>query len=155
MRQKMKSSNGPPDFRDDHLRPRVLVEEEDGAVRAAIVDMLEDAGFESIGCGGPDSQASGHCPLESHEKCGATENTDVIFCSLRMSDPRNREILKSLKRLHRNTPIVVEVPKPQAASLHGSLIGTHVVYTPITRRSLTKAVLDAWQAEDPILETLR
>ncbi len=146
---------GPGDFSDEHLQPRVLVEEEDGAVRAAIVEMLEDAGFESVGCGGPDTQISGHCPLENHKECGTARHADVIFCSLRMSDPRNREILKSLKRLHRNTPIVVEVPKPQAASLHGSLIGTHVIYTPITRRSLTKAVLDAWKAEDPILATLR
>ena len=155
MRLKTSSADNPPDFTQEHLRPRVLVEEEDGAVRAAIVEMLEDAGFESAGCGGPDTQASGHCPLENHEECGAATKADVIFCSLRMSDPRNRQILKSLKRLHRNTPIVVEVPKPQAASLHGSLIGTHVVYTPITRRSLTKAVLEAWKAEDPILATLR
>lgn len=144
-----------PSFGDEHLHPRVLVEEEDAAVRAAIVEMLEDAGFESVGCGGPDSQPSGRCPLEHHQECTAAESADVIFCSLRMSHPRNREILKSLKRLHRNTPIVVEVPKPQAASLHGSLIGTHVVYTPITRRSLTKAVVDAWNAEDQILATLR
>ncbi len=155
MRLKTSSADNPPDFTQEHLRPRVLVEEEDGAVRAAIGEMLEGAGFESAGCGGPDTQASGHCPLENHEECGAATKADVIFCSLRMSDPRNRQILKSLKRLHRNTPIVVEVPKPQAASLHGSLIGTHVVYTPITRRSLTKAVLDAWKAEDPILATLR
>ncbi|MAG04682.1 MAG: hypothetical protein CL406_08800 [Acidimicrobiaceae bacterium] len=155
MRLNKNHAVGPGDFSDEHLRPRVLVEEEDDAVRAAIVEMLKDAGFESVGCGGPDTQSSGHCPLENHEECGATTQADVIFCSLRMSDPRNRQILKGLKRLHRNTPIVVEVPKPQAASLHGSLIGTHVVYTPITRRSLTKAVLDAWKAEDPILATLR
>lgn len=155
MRLNKNHAVGPGEFSDEHLRPRVLVEEEDGAVRAAIMEMLDDAGFESVGCGGPDTQSSGHCPLENHEECGAATQADVIFCSLRMSDPRNRQVLKGLKRLHRNTPIVVEVPKPQAASLHGSLIGTHVVYTPITRRSLTKAVLDAWKAEDPILATLR
>ena len=152
---KKSSSQNPPSFNKEGLRPRVLVEEEDGAVRAAIVEMFEDAGFESVGCGGPDAQASGRCPLVSHESCHAADQAEVIVCSLRMSDPRNRDILKNLKRLHRNTPIVVEVPKPQAGNLHGALIGTHVVYTPITRRSLARAVMDAWKAEDPILATLR
>jgi len=58
VRLKTSSADNPPDFTQEHLRPRVLVEEEDGAVRAAIVEMLEDAGFESVGCGGPDTQAS-------------------------------------------------------------------------------------------------
>ena len=111
MRLNKNHAVGPGDFSDEHLRPRVLVEEEDDAVRAAIVEMLKDAGFESVGCGGPDTQSSGHCPLENHEECGATTQADVIFCSLRMSDPRNRQILKGLKRLHRNTPIVVRGTK--------------------------------------------
>ncbi len=149
------AETNPPEFSEEHLRPRVLVEEEDAAVRAAIVDMLAEAGFEAVGCGGPDCQSSGHCPLETLDDCGAAADTDVVFCSLRMSDSRSRSILRNLKRLHRNTPIVVEVPKPQAAGLHGVLVGTHVLYTPITRRSLTKAVLDAWKAPDPILATLR
>jgi hypothetical protein len=124
--------------------PRVLVEESDGAVRSSIVRLLEREGFQVVGCGGPDDNAGSRCPLMKPASCPAAAEADVIFFSFPLSNPTNREILRLLKCRHSNTPIVVEVPKPQVAVHSELLAGTHVVYSPITRRSITHAVRKAW-----------
>ena len=145
----------PPEFSGQEGRRRVLVEESDPAMRGAITRLLDDAGFEAIGCGGPEDHPGKRCPLDSGYGCDAAAGTDVIFFSFRLANPENQKILKDLKRLHPKTPIVVEIPKPQAVGHHGLLVGTHIVYAPVTRRSLTEAILDALAAPDPIIATLR
>lgn len=144
----------PPEYTTIH-RPRVLVEEPDGAMRTSYVNLLRRSGIEAIGCGGPEDQENARCPIEAGTGCDAAELADVIFFSFRLADDRSREILRGLKRMHPRTPIVVEVPKPQAFRYQDVLRGVSTVYAPVTSHSLTKAVLDAWQTPDPILETLR
>ncbi len=136
-------------------RPRVLVEEQDGAIRSSYVNLLRDAGFEAVGCGGPEDQGSARCPLVMGQGCDAAERADVIFFSFRLADERNRDILKALKRLNPKTPIVVELAKPQSFRYQDVLRGVHLAYAPVTGHSLTKAILDAWEAPNPILESLR
>ena len=132
-----------PRFSPWRTDPRVLVEESDGAVRSSVVRLLEKAGFQAVGCGGPDDNAGSRCPLMEPASCPAAAEADVIFFSFRLANPTNREILRLLKCRHPNTPIVVEVPKPQVAA-HGELLaGTHPVYSPMTRRSITHAVRKA------------
>lgn len=149
----------PPKFSDQEEnqeeRCRVLVEESDSVKRGAITRLLNDAGFEAIGCGGPKEHPGKRCPLDGGNGCDAAAGTDVIFFSFHMADPESRKILKDLKRLHPKTPIVVEIPKPQAMGHHGLLVGTHIAYAPVTRRSLTEAIMDALVAPDPIMATLR
>jgi len=153
----------PPEFSTVH-RPRVLVEEQDGAIRSSYVNLLRDAGFEAVGCGGPEDQegarcslaiGQARCPLVKGQGCDAAERADVIFFSFRLADERNRNILKALKRLNPKTPIVVELPKPQSFRYQDVLRGVHLAYAPVTGHSLTKAILDAWEAPNPILESLR
>jgi len=144
----------PPEYTTVH-RPRVLVEEQDGAVRTSYVNLLRRSGIEAIGCGGPGDHDDARCPIEVGAGCDTAELADVIFFSFRLADARSREILRGLKRMHPRLPIVVEVPKPQTFRYQDVLRGVSTVYAPVTSHSLTKAVLDAWQAPDPILETLR
>jgi len=129
--------------------PRVLVEESDGAIRESVVNLLEDAGFEAVGCGGPGENHGARCPLSGTTGCSAAADADVIFFSFRLADPENQQILRMLKRQHPNTPIVVEVPKPKVMTYQELLVGTHPVYTPLTRRTITRAVLNAWAAATP------
>ncbi len=134
--------------------PRVLVEESDGAIRDAMVQVLEEAGFEAVGCGGPDDHPGSRCPLVADGECPAAQLADVILFSLRISDPVNQAVLRALKRRHPSTPIVVEVPKPKVVALNELLVGTHPVHSPLTRRSLTRAVRDAWSSPDPLVSAV-
>ena len=131
--------------------PRVLVEETDGAIRDSMIQILEEAGFEAVGCGGPNDHPGSRCPLVVDGTCPAASLADVILFSLRISNPANREVLRSLKQRHPSTPIIVEVPKPKVAALNELLVGTHPVHSPLTRRSLTRAVRNAWASPGPLV----
>jgi len=134
----------PPRFSRWRSDPRVLVEESDGATRESFLRVLEQAGFEAVGCGGPDENSGSRCALSGPAGCAAAADADVVFFSLRHSDPVNQEVLRALKRRYPHTPIVVEIPKPKELAHHDLLIGTHPVYSPITRRTLARSVREAW-----------
>ncbi|HIL47356.1 MAG TPA: response regulator [Acidimicrobiia bacterium] len=137
------------------IAPRVLVEEDDVATRHAMVATLRAAGFDTVGCGGPDHQGERPCPLEVGEDCPAAVEADVIFFSFRLAEQRNRLILKKIRRVNQRTPIVVEIPEPQINRYQDVLNGTTLVHSPLTRQSLTKAVLDAWNGPDRLQRVLR
>ena len=137
------------------VAPRVLVEEDDAATRHAMVTTLRAAGFDTVGCGGPDDHGNHPCPLEIGEGCTAAVEADVIFFSFRLAEQRNRLILKKIRRVNPRTPIVVEIPEPQINRYQDVLNGTTLVHSPLPRQSLTKAVLDAWNGPDRLQRVLR
>ncbi len=146
---------GPRPVHDNGSSPRVLVEEDDPATRQAMVNTLRAAGFDTVGCGGPDDADGRSCPLVQGDGCPAAEDADVILFSFRLADQHNRMILKQIRRANPRTPIVVEIPQPHAARHQDVLVGTTLLHSPVTRKTLTQAVLDAWHGPNRRQRVLR
>jgi hypothetical protein len=119
---------------------RVLVESADPAVRWAIANLLKEAGFSVITCGGPQSLAHAQCSLIADGDCGAAAGADVIFHRLNPSHLGERKVLEALRQAYPDKPIVVEIPRPSAGKFAELLKGCQVIYMPATRASITAAL---------------
>jgi DNA-binding NtrC family response regulator len=128
-------------------RPRVLVEDHDGATRTASIAILQRAGYDAAGCPGPAELAGGRCPLVDSGKCALAQDADAIVCSLRLSARANADVLRAHRRAHPSVPVIVEVTGPQAKALGHLLDGCRQVAFPFTRSPLLSAVADAVSAQ--------
>lgn len=128
----------PPTF-EPGGRPHVLVEATEWANREVLVKHLHEAGYAVVGCAGPEG-TDGRCALVATGECESARSADVIVQSLRHTDPRNREVLETLRRHYPETPIVVEVPTPRVEQFAEDFDGCHVVPYPATLSQLTHAV---------------
>ena len=93
-------------------RPRVLVEDPNGAFRNADFRAFEQAGFDVALCTGPDADTD--CPLHDSQRCGLVERADVILFGLGTTDERSRAVLRALRTHYPETPVVVEVPRERS-----------------------------------------
>lgn len=109
----MPFSHGPDDVHpgewpEESSKPRVLIENPDGAELWAHADVLREAGYDVAMCGGPSPKTEDHahttCPLVTEGRCPLVEGADVVVSTTRLTD--GREILRALSG--RSTPLVVE-----------------------------------------------
>jgi DNA-binding NtrC family response regulator len=117
---------------------RVVVENVDGAERFIEQAILEDAGFEVVGCAGPAELQDSTCPVTAGSDCPAIEAADLVVSSFRVEDPDGSRIIGAIRQRYPDTPIVVEAP-PAAVQRHGEVLeGCHVLY-PLTAQTLLGA----------------
>jgi DNA-binding NtrC family response regulator len=130
-------------------RPRVLLEDPDGAVRSAGEQFLRREGFDVAVCGGPEQMGRRACPLVADGHCELSAGADVIYTGLAWHDPEGREVLKALRARHPRTPVVVEIPYPAVARFQDVLEGCHLVHTPVGRAAMVAAIRTALEQGVP------
>lgn len=121
-------------------RPRVVVENPDFGIGYAVEKVLEDAGCEVAVCGGPDQLVNQACPLIYEGTCDLVAGADLVVHSLNLDRPEHAEVLRALRSMHPEVPLIVEVPGPSAARHVGLLDGCVVIPFPATRESLLDAL---------------
>ena len=124
-------------------RPRVLIEDPDGAIRSTSERFLLREGFDVASCGGPEEMGRRACPLLTTGSCTLTAGADMVYTSLRWHHPQSREVLRALRVRHPRTPLVVEIPSPAAERLQEVLEGCHVVHMPVGRTAMVGAIRGA------------
>lgn len=128
----------PGAWAEGEARPRVLVEDPDGAVLAASRRILEREGFEVATCAGPEP---GHrCPEVTSAGCPLMQGVDVIYSSLDWHEPEHREVLEAQRAHHPGVPVIVEIARPQAAHEEALLEGCEVVHMPADGAVMVAAV---------------
>jgi DNA-binding NtrC family response regulator len=130
-------------------RPRVLLEDPDGAMLWASESFLVREGFEVATCRGPEQMGRHACPLVADGECELSAGADVIYTSLAWHDPASREVLKALRARHPGTPVVVEIPSPDVAKFQDVLEGCQLVHTPVGRVAMAAAIRTALEQGVP------
>lgn len=98
----------PGEWPEQSSKPRVLIENPDGAELWAHAEVLREAGYDVAMCGGPTPKTEDHahttCPLVTEGRCPLVEGADVVVSTTRLTD--GREILRALSGS--GAPLVVE-----------------------------------------------
>lgn len=136
----------PGSWADRTDRPRVLIEDPDGAVLSSCEEFLRRDGFDVAVCRGPQADGVHHCPLVTSGECSLTDGADVIYTALSWHDPKSREVLQAIRARHPQTPVVVEIPQPQVERFADLLAGCQLVLVPSGRASMRRALQDALAA---------
>jgi len=121
-------------------RPEVLLEAPEGADTGALWGLLADAGYRVSWCPGPSGAAPSWCPLLGGHRCALVESADVVLCALGFSDASCRQVLEGLRRLHPDTPVIVETPMSQAVRWESLLQGHPVLPMPPSSRAVIEDV---------------
>jgi hypothetical protein len=121
-------------------RPRVLVENPDGAQLWAYAETLREAGYDVATCAGEHPDGADRCPLIETGRCGLVEGADVVVstCSI----PRGDRLLAVLGLLG-STPVVFEAPPPDFERYAHLADNAKLVPTPVTAQALLDAVAQA------------
>jgi DNA-binding response OmpR family regulator len=139
----------PTDWHDRDSAPRVLIESSDGSIAAATENLLLEEGYDVSTCRGPAGQA-GRCPLVTDGDCARVEEADVILFSLRLTDDRCLDVLRTLRAAVPETPIVVEIAQPKVADYAADLVGCHILPLPYTRETVGAAISAALSGESSV-----
>jgi hypothetical protein len=67
---------------------------------------------------------------------------DVVVHDLDLDKPEHRAVLRTLRRVHSDTPIVLELPRSTARDYATLVEGCHVIY-PYDMERFVRAVADA------------
>jgi hypothetical protein len=106
-------------------KPRVLIENPDGAELWAHADILRDAGYEVAMCAGPtagskeEHQERTLCPLLAEGHCPLVDGADVVISTTYLAD--GREILATLSA--RDAPALVVEGTAADLARDGDVIG--------------------------------
>jgi len=136
----MSRSIKPPHF-DGSAGPRVLIEAGDWAQQESLARILQDAGYATASCDGP--EAGMRCSLVAGSGCSGCREADVVVHALRHSDPRNREVLLEVRQRFPDLPLIVEVPGPRVDRYPDDFVGCIVIPQPMTTSHLLAAVSEA------------
>lgn len=98
-----------PDWPPHRSGPRVLLEGVGG--RWPAETDAEAAGLDVLACPGP-GRCQRPCPALEGEPCPLVEGADVIVMASAAADEDWDEIRASHRRLHPETPVIVEGPRP-------------------------------------------
>ncbi len=92
-------------------RPRVLIENPDDGGGLAEAAILRRAGYSVAVCPGPlpRGRPAAGCPLLVDEPCALANGADAIVTSLGLDRPRTRDVVRALRRLYPETPLIIEV----------------------------------------------
>jgi hypothetical protein len=124
-------------------RPRVLVEDPDGAVLWASARILEEAGYDVACCQGPTPAGGGVartcCPLLTGGACPLVEGADVVVSTTSL--PESAEILEAVAS-HR-APLVVAGPERVVCERVEPIGAGTALPFPVTTEKLVGAVAAA------------
>jgi len=135
-----------PQWSASDVRPRVVVEHEDPVWRWAAAGLLEEAGYQVGGCGGPHELAGGECPLVTDGQCTLIEGADAVVNGLGIRDPGHRAVLASVRAHDGGLPVLVELPSPQRERLQADFPGCQQLPFPVRPQDLVEAVGAAIEA---------
>ena len=121
-------------------RPRVLLEDPDGAILAVTDSFLVGEGFDVATCGGPEAMGRRSCPLLSQGRCDLVEQADVVYTSLQWHHAQSRDVLQALRARHPRTPVVVEMTQPHVERFRDLLQGCYLVRVPAGRKAKVAAI---------------
>ena len=132
---------------EDSGRPRVLVEDPDGAVLWAYTRILDEAGYDVVGCQGPTGADGGGlarrcCPLLVGEPCPLVAGADVVVSTTSL--PEGAEILEAVSQ--HEAPLVVSGPQRTVEARTRSMRPVTSLPYPVTREKLVEAVSAALEA---------
>lgn len=130
---------GLPKWSASGVRPRVVVEHDDAVWRWAAAGVLESAGYQVLGCGGPHAFADGTCPLVSEGRCALIEGADVVVNGLGIRHPANRDVLTTMRGAS-SVPVLVELPTTQRERLEADFPGCERIPFPVRPQDLVLAV---------------
>ena len=119
-------------------RARVLVEDTDPASAWAAQHLLERQGYDVAVCGGP--EALGGCPLVEEGCCPLAQDADVVFTSLRLSRPGNRQVVEAVAARWPDRPLIVEATRPDADTHADLLDGCRLLVAPVTSKAVEREV---------------
>ena len=119
---------------------RVLIEELDGAEAFAYWHLLTDNGYVVEWCPGPKSPLGGRCPLVSCGHCELVERADVVVSSLGIDNEPSRNVLGALRRLHPETPVIVEASRREFTRRADLFEGNSILRSPVTAAVLLDSV---------------
>jgi hypothetical protein len=129
----------PADWIGEESGRRILVEEEDPALRGAMAAALRDAGYMTAECAGPGSHGDGRCPLVERGQCAAVDEADAVMQVLVPSDEAMNEV-RSIIREHRpDLPIALMAPEATAFRYPHLVDGATVSSVPLTRKGVAGA----------------
>src|SRR5262245_24470894 len=85
---------------------RVLIEEDDGALRKAMARTLRNAGYQTAECPGPGPGATAQrrCPLVEGEGCAAVHQADIVLQVFVPSDVAMSQVRRSIFQTEPDTP---------------------------------------------------
>ena len=159
-RKKLPRSIHPGEWPEQTGKPRVLIENPDGADLWAHAEVLREAGYDVATCAGPTAETKrvpwfrrGHlywadpqpmerqertlCPLVAGGHCPLAEGADVVVSTTQLTD--SREILATLSA--RSTPALVVEGTSSGLERDSDVIGDSVEITlPVLPRQLVEAV---------------
>lgn len=121
---------------------RVLIEEPDGAEAFAYWSLLMDNGYEVEWCPGPGRPSEGPCPLVASGHCELVEHADVVVSSLGVHYEPCRDVLGAIRRLHPETPVIVETTRGEFTRWGDLFDGSWELRAPVTRQALLGSVHD-------------
>ena len=129
---------------EDSGRPRVLVEDPDGAVLWAYTRILDEAGYDVVGCQGPTGADGGAlarrcCPLLVGEPCPLVAGADVVVSTTSL--PQGAEILEVVAQYE--AEIVLSGPERTVEVRTQGIRPVTPLPYPVTRTKLVDAVAAA------------
>jgi hypothetical protein len=137
----------PPGWVGPASARRVLVEEEDSALRKAMAEALRGAGFQTAECEGPGTHGDGRCPLVEGAGCAAVDEADAVIQVMVPSDRAMNEVRAVIREHRPDLPITVMAP-PTTAARHPDLVeGLTVATGPLTKEAVVEAVVDSGAAD--------
>jgi DNA-binding response OmpR family regulator len=122
---------------------RVLIEESDGAEAFAYGQLLSKNGYDVQWCPGPDDPIGGRCPLVTTGHCELVEQADVVVSALGIDQESCRHVLATIRRLHPQTPVVVQASRRESARWAHLVEGKSVLETPVCGPALLASVAGA------------
>ncbi len=122
---------------------KVLVEEPDGAEAFAYWHLLTDNGYSVAWCPGPDGPTGGRCALVATGHCKLVEEADVVVSSLGIDHESSRDILQEIRRLHPETPVVIQASRREFTRWADLFDGESDLRVPVTGRALLDSVEQA------------
>lgn len=123
--------------------PKVLIEEDDGALREAMATALESAGYQTAACAGPGRNGKRSCPLSDGANCRAVDAADVVVQVLAPHNHAMDEVRKAIQDHDPDLSIAVIAPSATAARHPDLVEGTHVWTGPISSTGVVAAVAEA------------
>jgi AmiR/NasT family two-component response regulator len=125
-------------------RPRVLVEARDDGWRRTTVTVLEQRGYEVIGCVGPRSESDEPCPAVEGGRCPGAAHADVVICDFDAADHHTRSLPTAVAHELREGASVIVLVGPADAHLHRDVLeGCRVLHRPVGQEDLLGAVATA------------
>jgi len=86
---------------------------------------------------------SRHCPEVTAGSCPLVDGADVVYANLPWHDTTSWDVLHAHRSHCPDTPVVVEICKPQVVRFADDLAGCRVVHVPSGKATMLAAIRDS------------